>query len=191
MQGYKIADWGNIDRDLVNSAGNALFKNVVLKWSRPTLWTKDMKCPKFDTDQPFVYALIRNHGKASTKDRIEYVGLTNKPAKRFDNHPTAHAIVNKRGSVQFTYAPIDFITGKNRIKRIGQALEEIEHLLIWTLYDNLENRRKLYTLPGMGTNPGNAWHIHNEGYRFSGQMPREIVYPWMLVKPGRNRTAKS
>jgi hypothetical protein len=42
----------------------------------------------------------------------------------------------------------------------------------------------------MGANGGDAWHVINTGYQFSGQMPKEIVYPWMLVKPGRNRIRK-
>jgi hypothetical protein len=45
-------------------------------------------------------------------------------------------------------------------------------------------------MPGFGTQGGSAWHILNTGYRFRGQMPREIIYPWMLVKPGRNRSAR-
>ena len=51
------------------------------------------------------------------------------------------------------------------------ALEEIEHLLIWAVDEHLENERKMFTLPGMGSNGGEAWHIRNTGYRFSGRMP--------------------
>ncbi len=68
-------------------------------------------------------------------------------------------------------------------------MEEIEHLLIWAL-DPPYNDRKNYTLPGMGKHRANAWHLENIGFRFAGQMPREIVFPWMLVKPGRNRSQK-
>ena len=69
-------------------------------------------------------------------------------------------------------------------------MEEIEHLLIWAL-DPANNTNKNYTLPGMGQRRGNAWHIKNSGYRFAGQMPREIVFPWMLVKVGRDRSKKA
>jgi hypothetical protein len=42
----------------------------------------------------------------------------------------------------------------------------------------------------MAKHRANAWHLENIGFRFAGQMPREIVFPWMLVKPGRNRSQK-
>ena len=31
----------------------------------------------------------------------------------------------------------------------------------------------------------------NKGYRFSGRMPREIVYPWIMLKWGRDRSQKA
>ena len=149
-----------------------------------------MRVPEFGTDEPFLYALIRNHGNSRTKDHIEYIGLTKSPLRRFGNHKKAKAIVNKSGDVGFSYAVIDFIKGKNKIDRISRALEEIEHLLIWAVGDELENQQKMVTLPGMGINRGNAWQILNKGYRFSGRMPMEIVFPWMLVRPGRDRSLK-
>lgn len=81
--------------------------------------------------------------------------------------------------------------GRNKEARTEQALEEIEHLLIWTVWHDLENERKNFTLPGMGTKtPGTAWLIENVGYEFSGRMPREILYPWMLVKERTKRYVK-
>lgn len=186
----KQADWADDVSEIQNSAGNPLFKTVELEWSRPKIWSKDMRVPDFDTEEPFLYALVRNHGNSKTKDHIEYIGLTKSPSTRFGNHKTAKAIVNKRGSVGFSYAPIDFIKGKNKIDRVSRALEELEHLLIWAVDDELENQKKMFTLPGLGINGGNAWHILNKGYRFSGRMPMEIVFPWMLVRPGRDLTLK-
>jgi hypothetical protein len=70
-------------------------------------------------------------------------------------------------------------------------LEELEHLLIWAVPgEYLENDRKQFTLPGMGAHRGHAWHVRNTGYRFSGQMPHEIVYPWMMIRAGRDRSRK-
>ena len=40
---------------------------------------------------------------------------------RFGNHETARRIVNKRGEVKFSYAPIDFIRGRNQIERVGAS----------------------------------------------------------------------
>jgi hypothetical protein len=190
LAGFRAADWGNSTDDVRNGAGSPLFKRVELRWSRPTIWTKDQRTPQYDTDEPFLYALIRNHGNSRTRDHIEYIGLTKSPSTRFGNHTTARGIVAKRGSVKFSYAPVDFIQGRNRIERIERALEEIEHLLIWAVPDDLINEKKQFTLPGLGSNGGNAWHIENTGYGFSGRMPHEIVYPWMLMRHRPDRTLK-
>lgn len=191
MRNYRPSEWASDVSKICNAQDNPLFVEAELCWSMPTLWTKEETKPRFETNEPFLYALIRNHGKSSTKNHIVYIGLTTSPNTRFGNHETARDIVRQRGQVHFSYAPIDFISGKNKIDRIGRALEEIEHLLIWALPDELHNQRKQYVLPGNGKHRGNAWHIFNTGYRFSGRMPREIVFPWMLIKPGRDRTKKA
>lgn len=191
MLGAKPAYWADHVSELENSAGNPLYKYAELVWTRPKRWHRSDQLPTFNTDEPFLYALIRNHGKFADKDRIEYIGLTTNPVSRFENHPTARQIVNQHGQVSFSYAPIRITKGRNRVERIKRALEEIEHLLIWAIPDDLWNNKKVVTLPGMGLHGGNAWHICNKGYRFSGRMPREIVYPWMLIVPGRNRTVKA
>jgi hypothetical protein len=190
IKSTKPAEWGNTPADVQNAAGNPLFTKVELVWCEPTLWEKGQSKPKFNPAEQFVYALLHDHGNASTMDRIVYIGLTTNPRHRFGNHETALDIVSRRGRVQFTYAPINFIRGKDRLRRIKAALEEIEHLLIWAVPDHLGNEKKWFTLPGMGLNGGAAWHILNKGYRFRGQMPAEIIYPWMLTKCGRNRSAR-
>lgn len=187
----KPAFWGNAVGEVQNAAGFPLFKEVNLVWSKPALWRKGQKRPPISENEPFLYSLVWNHGNSRAKDHILYVGLTRSPNTRFGNHRTAKEIVDLRGSVGLTYAKVDFIRGRDKIRRIKQALEEVEHLIIWAVYQDLWNVRKLYTLPGMGKNRGNTWHIRNAGYRFSGRMPREIIYPWMLVNPGRNLTAKN
>lgn len=183
-----LADWGD-PSELQNSAGYPLFQEVELKWSKPTLWQVDQSVPDFDTNDPFLYILLRNHGNLSTKNKIEYVGLTIAPRSRFGNHPQAREIRNKRGETLFSYAPI-IMHGKNKAARTKRTLEEIEHLLIWALPFDLENEKKQFTLPGLGSKGGNAWHISNTGFRFSGRMPRKIIYPWMVVEHGRDRSAK-
>lgn len=80
-----------------------------------------------------------------------------------------------RGETTFSYAPVDFIKGRNRIGRIEKALQEIEHLLIWSLGDELRNLRKKYTLPGMGTKGSNAWQIINTGIALADRF-REKLY---------------
>jgi predicted GIY-YIG superfamily endonuclease len=191
LQGFTGADWGDEPASVCTRTGSGLFNPVELNWSLPRRWQKGDTKPSFDTDEPFLYILLRDHGNSRTKDQIVYVGLTKAPSTRFGNHETAKAIVAKRGTVRFTYAPVD-LRGRNRLERVGRALEELEHLLIWAVPgEHLVNERKQFTLPGMGSRGGNAWHVQNTGYRFSGQMPREIVFPWMMVRPGRNRSLKS
>lgn len=186
----KPVDWADAVEDICNASDYPLFKRVDLFWQKPTLWKKGQAKPTFETDEPFLYALIRNHGNSSTRDHIEYVGLTKAPQTRFGNHTTAKGIVGERGSVMFTYAKLDAIKGRNRLKRVHTALEEIEHLLIWAIGSELRNEKKQFSLPGMGANGGNAWHIVNNGYHFAGRMPKEIIYPWMLVRNGRDTTSK-
>lgn len=190
LHGYTGADWGDEPADVRTRAGTMMFNVVELNWRSPKLWHKSDNQPTFDTDEPFLYILLRDHGNARNRNQIVYVGLTNAPMTRFGNHKTAKAIVAKPGTVRFTYAPVDF-RGRNRLERISRALEELEHLLIWAVPgEHLVNEKKQFTLPGMGTRGGNAWHVYNTGYRFSGQMPREIVFPWMMVRPGRDRSMK-
>jgi hypothetical protein len=191
LERVRHADWGDAVEDVQNSAGSPLYRRVDLNWTRPTEWRKDQRVPAFDDSEPFLYALVRNHPNSKTKDHIAYIGLTESPKTRFGNHKTAKAIVSQAGSVGFSYAKLDSIRGRNKLDRIHYALEEIEHLLIWAVPpEDLWNQKKQYTLPGMGSNGGNAWHVVNGGYRVSGRMPKEIVFPWMLVRPGRNLTAK-
>lgn len=186
IRGMRPADWGDVPGDVQNAAGNPLFNLVRLVWRRPTPWVKSSSTPIFEIDEPFIYALTYDHGNSPVRDRIEYIGLTSSPNTRFGNHKTAKEIVRRRGRVGFTYAPINFVMGRNRESRTKRAMEEIEHLLIWAAPDYLWNDKKQFTMPGMGIHGGRPWHIVNEGYRFRGQMPREIVYPWMLLRCGRN-----
>ena len=58
------------------------------------------------------------------------------------------------------------------------------------MWPDLENISKQTTIPGFGRNRGGAWHIVNRGHRFRGRMPREIIFPWMIVKPGRDTSFK-
>lgn len=186
LRGMKPADWGDTPSEIQNRSGNPLFNVVELNWQRPTAWPKSQSKPTFETDEPFLYILTYDHGSSPVRDRIEYIGLTSSPRTRFGNHQTARKIVAKHGRVEFSYAPIDFVKGRNREARTKTTMDEIEHLLIWAAPDYLWNDRKQFTMPGMGQNGGRAWHILNKGHRFRGQLPNEIIYPWMLLRCGRN-----
>ncbi|WP_299640264.1 hypothetical protein [Devosia sp.] len=183
-----MADFGGQPSEISNRSDGPLFQTVELNWSKPKLWEKGFGAP-VDHDEPCLYLLQRDHPSSTRSMRIVYVGLTVSPKTRFLNHPTANRIVGMRGSTFLSYAVVRF-TGRNRETREKYTLEQVEHLLIWALWNELENEKKMFTLPGMGVNGGTAWQILNSGYRFQGQMPKEIVYPWMVIKPGRDRSAR-
>jgi hypothetical protein len=187
MRGYKAADWGAEVDNLENAAGFPLFKRLVLEWSEPQIVAKGTK-PYFPEPRACLYAIMRNHHKSQQKDRISYIGLSTNPKRRFHNHPTAVDLIERQGTTSLSYAYLDLEKSSDKIPVVKRALEDVEHILIWTLWHNLENRAKLYTLPGMGSTTGDPYHIVNNGYRFFGQMPKEIVYPWALVM---NRKDKS
>ena len=175
MREYNAADVGLAPGDISN------FRRVELNWSEPLEWHKDALNP-CAYDGPCLYILQREHGRARERMRIVYVGLTKNPQRRFQNHPKAKEILERRGKTFFSYAPIN-LTGRNKDARTARALEEIEHLLIWALWPGLENERKMFVAPGMGLNRGSGWQIVNTGHSFLGQMPAEIIYPWLIIKP--------
>lgn len=187
---FKCADWGGEIDDIKNNQGSPLFKSALITWSIPKIWLKGEPAPigqdAVATD--CIYCLIRDHHRAKSKVKIVYVGITRNIAVRFANHPKAKLLRDMRGDTSLSVGSIDF--GKNwRQKGSKQATEQLEHLLIWALRPKY-NERKTYMLPGMGKHPARPWKVENKGFRFAGTMPRELVYPWMLVKPGRDRSKK-
>lgn len=187
----KAIDWGDIEH-LQNKQGKSLYKDVTIIWSRPRVWKRGESAPTdLAEEQPgYLYCLVRNHHRSKTKDWLSYIGITNNLKARFHNHSKATALRDKPGDTALSIGTIDFHgyrTAKGSGKR--KAIEELEHILICAIWPEF-NDRKAYSLPGIGSQPARAWRIYNAGYRFSGTMPIEIVYPWMLIKPGRDRSAK-
>jgi len=189
----KPIDYGTDPAELLNSANRQLYKPVTIDWSRPRKLEKSGKIVFEEefTEPGYLYALVRNHGRSNWRDVIQYIGITNNLDSRFSNHPKVDEIRAIRGNVALSIGKIDFGTYRTAIGSGNRrAIEELEHILIWTLWEDLWNDKKQSTLPGMGKHPGRAWDITNEGYKFSGRMPRRILYPWIAVEPRRNRTVK-
>jgi len=182
MTSYQVADVGLEPGDIKG------YQVAELNWSEPIEWPKEARNP-CDHDGPCLYILQREHGRARQRKRIIYVGLTKNPEQRFNNHPKAREILERRGKTFFSFAPIN-LRGRNKETRTVRALEEIEHLLIWALWPTLENERKMYVAPGMGVNRGSGWQILNTGYSFLGQMPAEIIYPWLVIRSGRDKITR-
>lgn len=191
----KLVDQGGDPKEVCNSQDKPLYKRVVINWQEPIPIAREetIELPEKYLDSGYLYLLVRNHGNSKEKDRIAYVGITNSLKQRFRNHPKVDEIRASRGTTSISIGKVEF-EKYSRIPKSGevhrQALEELEHILIWTLWDDLWNEKKWFTLPGMGSNGGEAWHISNEGEKFSGRMPKRIVYPWILIEPRRNRTLK-
>jgi hypothetical protein len=188
LKQFKCADWGDIDQ-IENAQGDKIFKKVVTHWSKPKILHDGEKPPiAEDEASNCIYCLVRDHHRANTKARIVYIGITKDANRRFVRHHVAEELTKKRGQTSLSIGTVDF-ESYWRKKNTQLALNQLEHLLIWALWPEL-NDRKSCTLPGMGKNTTQPWHIWNMGFRFFGVMPRELVYPWMLVKPGRDRSAK-
>lgn len=176
-------DWGPKARYLA----------VDVHWHSPQPWSPtDVHTVHADMDQGCLYAVVRDHHRNAHRENIVYVGITRTPRTRFYNHPKVDEIRAMRGDKTVVFGVPNFGRTRTYKEDARPALEELEHLFIWALHANhdLLNTSKMWTLPGMGSNPGRAWHITNGGHRFAGRMPREIVYPWMLVKPGRDRSKR-
>ncbi|TBY71887.1 GIY-YIG nuclease family protein [Rhizobium leguminosarum] len=189
---FKPADYGYDVGELGNGAGR-LFKPVTIEWSRPRDWNKDERAPVDEEylEPGYLYAITRNHHRAKTRDTIVYIGITNNLDVRFNNHPKARDFADMRGPTGLSIGAIDF--GSYRAAKTSgnrAAIEGLEHILIWTLWPTLFNDSKQMSLPKFKAPIAQAWHLTNIGYRFAGRMPREIVYPWMLIKPGRDRSDK-
>jgi hypothetical protein len=189
---FKPADFG-YDVEELSNGGGRLFKAVTIDWSRPRDWNEGERAPIDEEylEPGYLYAITRNHHRAKTRDTIVYVGITNNLDARFHNHPKARQFADMRGPTGLSIGTVDF--GSYRTAKTSgnrAAIEGLEHILIWSLWPTLFNDSKQMSLPRFKSSVAQAWHITNSGYRFSGRMPREIVYPWILIKPGRDRSQK-
>jgi hypothetical protein len=189
----KPVDFGYDPADLCDLRDRPFYQPVTITWSKPRPLSKSgpIEIPDDYIKPGYLYALVRNHGNSSYLDTIVYIGITNSLHQRFRNHPKVDEIRAARGMTGLSIGEIDF-HGRRTTQGAGHrpAIEELEHILIWSLWDDLWNEKKQYTLPGMGANRGRAWEVRNEGYKFCGRMPKRIIYPFILIEPRRNRTVK-
>ncbi len=168
---------------------------ATIEWGEPAEWDEDRAPIPEAAEKNAIYAILRDHGRQSDKGRIVYIGMTTTLPTRFNRHPAAEKIRAIRGQTRLSVGRVSFKGARAGWAKENPkpALEQIEHLLLWALWPTLVNIKKLESLPLFkGANSGNAlpWIIRSEGYRFHGRMPREIVYPWMIIKPGRDRSAR-
>lgn len=185
---FKLADFGAEP----DEAG--LFCLATVEWSEPMEWDENGKPPlEAAAHKDALYVLVRDHWRASRKNTIVYVGMTTNLPNRFVDHHCASTLLKRRGSTLLSIGNVSF-SGKHSLwarRNPAKSLRQLEHILVWALPPPLMNIQNQYVIPLLsGKNVGEAkpWIIRREGHRFHGRMPREIVYPWMAVKLGRDRS---
>lgn len=189
-QHFRPADLGGDPTEIECRPG---FREVEIRWTKPEPWGPgDEEAPigKAQMKPGYLYAISWDHHLAHRSETIAYIGITSKLDTRFSNHPTADHIRQRKRKTFLSIGHIDFGRLQNASPRTRRITEELEHILIWAMWPDLENICKQITIPGFGRTRGGAWHIVNRGHRFRGRMPREIVFPWMIVKPGRDTSLK-
>ncbi|WP_162806209.1 hypothetical protein [Sphingosinicella terrae] len=185
--GFKPADLGGEPADVICSPA---YRPISIEWAAPEPWgASDVEAPIARAQQKpgYLYAISWDHHLATKRETIAYIGITDRLDRRFDNHPTAAELRGRKRKTFLSIGHVDFGRLKNTSRVTRRITEELEHILIWALWKDLVNDRKMMCIPGFGTNGGGAWHITNTGHSFSGRMPREIIFPWMLIKPRRDR----
>lgn len=172
--------------EYTNSSERPLYKPVTVHWNDPKSLAKDGKIVFEDSDQPVggcLYAIVRNDRRNSQSDRVLYIGITNDLRVRFREHWKVNEIRAEQGLTSLSIGAVDFGSYRTASgKGNRRAIEELEHIFIWTVWHDLWNDKKQVTLPGLGKFPGRAWDITNTGFKFSGRMPQRIVYPCIAAE---------
>ena len=193
-KGLKLADFGEDETLWTNGSGKPLFRPVEICWRDPVRIDREGNIGlENESDvyaHGYLYALVRNHGNQAEKDKIVYIGITNDLEKRFRNHWKANDIRSKAGETSISVGVITTPGSRPNGTELKKLREELEHILIWVLWKDLWNDRKVFVVPGQGRNGGRAWDIKNTGFPFSGRMPSRIVFPWAAIVPRRNNTAR-
>jgi hypothetical protein len=170
---------------------------ATIDWTTPSEWDEDDNPPLGAAERnDALYLLVRDHWRKARKNTIEYVGMTTALPTRFREHRCAGELREMRGTTLLSVGNVTFSGKGSRWARekLGLSLRQIEHILIWALPPPLRNIQGQYVLPVLsGKNVAHAkpWIIRNEGHRFHGRMPREIVFPWMIIKHGRDRSQRT
>jgi len=151
-----------------------LYKKATIEWSRPKIWRPDND---FDVPSDYrgyggIYMLIRNHRKQKISNIITYIGKTGNFENRLTTqHHKYDALIKKAGD---TKVSCGYITYQN-IKEKDGYINEIETIMIFCIWNYLENKHGFGNLPGFGSKPISPWIIDNIG--FKGKLPRRIFYP--------------
>ena len=190
---FEFADFGDKPEEVVDYAGDSLiFSNITLNWHEPIEWKKDANRPEWPQGENLqrmgFYALLKDDGRKRQTNEITYIGVAESLHHRLyaPRHPKVGALVKAAGRSRLAYA---LMGGGGAHKE--SRLKEVEDILIWTFWSSIENKAGLATMPSMrptsgkGAKRSRPWIINNTGYGFDRQMPKTIVYPWILLSTAR------
>jgi hypothetical protein len=182
---YEFADFGDSPANLTDC-----FRTATITWSQPVAWPKTEVRPLWDKPASMkragLYILMGDHGNKKVRNEIQYVGKAKSFHHRLQrSHHKASEIGTKINGRSVSFGTISHFQKKSSSK-----LGEIEDILMWALWPSLVNQAGIWSLPSMrpstgkGKKKARAWIINRDpdGYDFGGQMPSQIVYPWMLIK---------
>lgn len=177
---WRIADIGGDPASVRNCSGRYYYRLAEITWSRPTLWHPDDAGPAIRPGwqgHGGLYIILRDHHAQNERRRMAYVGKALSFSNRLNRrHHMFDHLVNLRGDTLVSMGRIRF----ERVRSHAGYYEEIEQIVAWSVWQDLENYAGMETVPGFrGTDgrPFAPWVITNAGYRFNGRMPKRIVYP--------------
>lgn len=176
---FRVLDLGADPADCEGFSGQKYYKLATITWSRPRTWNRgeDFDVPRNWAGHGGVYAfekIIKNEHK------VVYVGKANKFEGRLNKRHSHYDLIEGYGRTTVTCGRIAFA----RIASNEAYYNEIEDILILTLWPHIHNVRSLSSLPGFRgsqTRVLKPWVITNEVYRFGGRLPKRIVYPAIAV----------
>lgn len=174
----KLLDLWEDFSDVSGVSGRKYYRLATITWSRPSLWVPgyNFDVPNEWTGRGGVYAFLRRHWRQADGQRIAYIGKALNFSTRLTTKHDHYDIVERQGDTLVSCGRVAF----TRIQSRPGYYLEIEDIVKFSVFRYVENRQGFESLPGFRASQPRAmapWVITNHGYRFSGLMPRRIVYP--------------
>lgn len=179
----RVLDLGDDPENVGGFNGRRYYRLATITWSKPKEWKPAQRCfavPNGWAGHGGVYAFIRNHGNQKAL-KIAYVGKALSFEKRLINTHNHFDIVERPGATLVSCGRVAF----SRIRSRTAFYLEIEDLIKFSVWPNLENVQGFESLPGFRASQPDVmvpWVITNEGYRFARLMPKRIIYPSIGVE---------
>jgi hypothetical protein len=169
--------WDDFE-DIAGDSGRKYYRLATITWSRPKKWNPKDRAFNVPVDWSAfggVYAFLRRHGNQKSQ-KIAYIGKADKFTARLTDTHNHFDIIERSGPTFVTCGRVAF----DRIRSRKGYYLEIEDIIKFAVFENLENKQGFDSLPGFRVTSPKVmmpWVIKNTGYRFDGIMPKRIVYP--------------